>query len=315
VSTISSVIGSFASHLSQVSLGLLCLGVILHLTNLALRATAWRAILRAAVPGQCVRWWGVAGAYMAGAGMNGILPARGGDVVKVVLARRTVPGATCAVVASGLLVETLLDGVVGGSLLVWALWTDAVPARLLHLRPPGGPGVVVVIVATLVGALIIAAGRSRGPAARLAHRLRQGVAILESPHDYLRLVALPQTVGWIFRVASMYCFLHAFHVPGGLNQAALALVAASVTSVMPLTPGGVGTQQALLMVLLAGVAAPATVLSFSVGTQLVMTTVNVLVGGICVGLMLRTLPWRIRLSAHIEPEPIAIPVPVVTSGD
>jgi uncharacterized membrane protein YbhN (UPF0104 family) len=113
----------------------------------------------------------------------------------------------------------------------------------------------------------------------------------------------------------MYCFLHAFHVPGGLNQAALALVAASVTSVMPLTPGGVGTQQALLMVLLAGVAAPATVLSFSVGTQLVMTTVNVLVGGVCVALMLRTLPWRIRLATHLEPDPIPIPVPVVTSGD
>jgi uncharacterized membrane protein YbhN (UPF0104 family) len=236
-------------------------------------------------------------------------------VVKVVLARRTVPGVTCAVVASGLLVETLLDGLVGGSLLVWALSTDAVPARLLHLRPPGGPGVVVVIAATLVGALVIAAGRSRAPAARLAHRLRQGVAILESPRDYLRLVALPQTLGWIFRVASMYCFLHAFHVPGGLNQAALALVAGSVTSVMPLTPGGLGTQQALLMVLLAGVATPATVLSFSVGTQLVMTTVNVLVGGVCMGMLLRTMPWRVRLSVPIEPEPVPIPLPVSTSGE
>jgi uncharacterized membrane protein YbhN (UPF0104 family) len=141
------------------------------------------------------------------------------------------------------------------------------------------------------------------------------VAILESPRAYLRLVVLPQALGWMCRVASMYCFLHAFHVGGGLNHAALALVAGSVTSVMPLTPGGVGTQQALLMVLLAGVATPATVLSFSVGTQLVMTTVNVLVGGVCMGLLLRMMPWRVRLRVPIEPEPVPIPLPVSTGGE
>src|SRR5262249_24511332 len=163
-------------------------------------------------------------------------------------------------------------------------------------------GVAVVMGSALIGAAVIAAGRTRGHATRLAHKLRQGVAILASPRAYLRLVALPQTLGWICRVASMYCFLHAFHVGGGVNHAALAPVARSVTSVVPLTPGGVGTQQALLMVLLAGVATPAAVLSFSVGTQLVMTTVNVVVGGVCVGLLLRTMPWRVRLSVPIEPE-------------
>jgi uncharacterized membrane protein YbhN (UPF0104 family) len=172
-----------------------------------------------------------------------------------------------------------------------------------------------VIASALIGAVVIAAGRARGHVARLAHKLRQGVAILESPRAYVRLVVLPQAAGWCFRVASMYCFLHAFHVGGGLNHAALALVAGSVTSVMPLTPGGVGTQQALLMVLLAGVATPATVLSFSVGTQLVMTTVNVLVGGACMGMMLRTLPWRIRLSVPAEPEPVPVPLPAATSGE
>jgi uncharacterized membrane protein YbhN (UPF0104 family) len=297
VSTIPAVLQSFAQHLSRVSFELLGLAVLLHLSNLLLRATAWRAILMAAVPGHRVPWRGVTGAYLAGAGMNGLLPARGGDVAKVVLVNRAVPGASCAVVASGLLVETLLDAVVGGGLLTWAIWSGAVPTRLLEIRPPGGSGVVVVI------------------ASALAHKLRQGVAILETPRAYLRLVALPQAFGWMFRVASMYCFLHAFHVGGGLNHAALALVAGSVTSVMPLTPGGVGTQQALLMVLLAGVATPAAVLSFSVGTQLVMTTVNVLVGGICVGLLLRTMPWRVRLRVPIEPEPVPIPLPITTSGE
>ncbi len=257
MTAIPAVIQSFAQHLSQVSFELLALAVVLHLSNLLLRATAWRAILVAAVPGQRVPWKSVTGAYLAGAGMNGVVPARGGDVAKVVL----------------------------------------------------------VIASVLIGAVVIAAGRARGHASRLAHKLRQGVAILDSPRSYLRLVALPQTLGWLCRVTSMYCFLHAFHIGGGLNHAALALVAGSVTSVMPLTPGGVGTQQALLVVLLAGVATPSMLLSLSVGTQLVMTTVNVLVGGLCMGLLLRTMPWRVRLSLPIEPEPVPIPVPVSTSGE
>lgn len=315
MSTIPAVLQSFAHHLSQVSFELLGLAVLLHLSNLLLRATAWRAILRAAIPGHRVPWTGVTGAYLAGAGMNGVLPARGGDVAKVVLVNRSVPGASCAVVASGLLVETLLDAVVGGGLLAWAVWSGAVPARLLEVRPPGGSGVIVVIASALIGAVVIAAGRARGHVTRLALKLRQGVAILESPRAYLRQVALVQMLGWICRVTSMYCFLHAFHVGGGVNHAALALVAGSVTSLVPLTPGGLGTQQALLVVLLAGVATPAAVLSFSVGTQLVMTSVNVLVGGISIGLLLRTMPWRVRLSVPIEPEPVPIPLPVTTSGE
>ena len=315
MSTLSAVLQSFASHLSRVSLTLLGLAVALHVANLLLRATAWRAILVAAVPGHRVSWRSVTGAYVAGAGTNGVVPARGGDVVKVILANRAVPGASCAVVASGLLVETMLDGVVGGALLGWAVWSGAVPSRLLTVQPPGGDGVIVLIASVLIGAIVIAAGRARGAAGRLAHRLRQGVAILESPQVYLRRVAFPQTVGWLFRVGSMYCFLHAFHVPGGLGQAALALVAGSITSLVPLTPGGAGTQQALLVVLLAGVATPATVLSFSIGTQLVMTGVNVLAGGVCVGLMLRTMPWRVRLSLPSEPEPVPIPLPSTTSGE
>ena len=99
-------------------------------------------------------------------------------------------------------------------------------------------------------------------------------------------VALPQVTAWMLRVLAMYCFLHAFHIDGQMNHAALALLAGSVTTLVPLTPGGVGTQQALLVVLLAGVAAPAAVLSFSLGTQLVITVVNVTLGGACMAFML-----------------------------
>ena len=44
----------------------------------------------------------------------------------------------------------------------------------------------------------------------------------------------------------MYWFLVAFHVPASVVDAALALSAQSAATLLPLTPGGLGTQQALL---------------------------------------------------------------------
>ena len=156
---------------------------------------------------------------------------------------------------------------------------------------------VIVVALAVPIALVVAACLVRDRAAAALAEARRGFAILASPRAYLRAVALPQVMAWMLRVLAMYCFLHAFHIDGQMNHAALALVAGSVTTLVPLTPGGVGTQQALLVVLLAGVAAPAAVLSFSLGTQLVITVVNVTLGGACMALMLGTVPWRMRVPA------------------
>jgi uncharacterized membrane protein YbhN (UPF0104 family) len=315
VSTLAAAVETFAARLSQVSLTLLVLAVLLQVANLLLRATAWRAVLAAAMPNQHVRWRGVTGAYLAGTGVNSVLPARGGDVARVVLVSRTIPGSCCTLIASGLLVETLLDGVIGGGLVTWAVWSGAMPLQLLERRPPGGGGVVVVIAAALAGTAFVAAGRAHRSMLRIARNLRRGLAILTMPRIYLRTVAGPQIAAWVARVAAMYVFLQAFQIHAGLGQAALALLAGSLTTVVPLTPGGVGTQQALLVVLLSGVASPAAAVSFGLGTQLVTTVVNVALGGTCMGMMLGTMPWRARMALPPEPEPVPVPLPVSTSGE
>ena len=72
------------------------------------------------------------------------------------------------------------------------------------------------------------------------------------------------------------------------------------------------------MVLLAGVAAPAAVLSFSLGTQLVDHGRERTVGGACMAFMLRTVPWRVRVPVPVEPAPVlvavAVPAPAVSGG-
>jgi uncharacterized membrane protein YbhN (UPF0104 family) len=92
----------------------------------------------------------------------------------------------------------------------------------------------------------------------------------------------------------MYWFLVAFRVPAGIVDAALALSAQSASTLLPLTPGGVGTQQALLGYMFRNAAATSRVLAFSVGMQVMITLTNAIAGGIAIWLILRRLPWRAR---------------------
>jgi uncharacterized membrane protein YbhN (UPF0104 family) len=320
VNQLAAAVEALAARLSHVDVTLLGLALVLNVCNLLLRSAAWRATLAAAMPLSRIRGRSVTGAYLAGTGVNSVLPARSGDVVRVVLAGRSIPGACTASVASSLLVETLLDAVVGAALIGWAVWSGALPVRRLA---PGAvdPRLTAAAVLVAVGLVCLGLARGRGQLQRLLHGLARGLAILGHPRAYLLRVAAPQTLAWGFRVASTILLLEAFHIAGGIDAAVLALVAGSVATLVPLTPGGVGTQQALLALLLAPYASPAAAISYGLGSQLVITTVNVAVGGTCLGVMLGTMPWRAqaRLAAAQTapapaPAPVAATVPVAVAA-
>jgi uncharacterized membrane protein YbhN (UPF0104 family) len=72
---------AFFDGLASVKWGPLALGVLCHLLKVAARTRAWRNIVQAAYPETDVRWRSVYGSYVAGVGVNAIVPARGGDVL------------------------------------------------------------------------------------------------------------------------------------------------------------------------------------------------------------------------------------------
>ena len=67
------------------------------------------------------------GAYLAGVGVNAIVPARGGDVLKLYLVRHRVEETTYTTLGATLIVETLFDTFVAGGVLVWALSIGVLP--------------------------------------------------------------------------------------------------------------------------------------------------------------------------------------------
>ena len=67
-------------------LGLLCFGI-----YLTLRARAFFHVLRAAYPAERIAFRRIWGAYVAAYGFNNVIPARGGDVIKLFLTKSSIP--------------------------------------------------------------------------------------------------------------------------------------------------------------------------------------------------------------------------------
>src|SRR5262245_12555817 len=84
-------IGLIADRTAEVDVRWLLAGTMLYLLAQAVRTRAWFTILRAAYPDATgLRPHHAMRAYLAGSGINGVIPARGGDVVKLAMVRRRI---------------------------------------------------------------------------------------------------------------------------------------------------------------------------------------------------------------------------------
>ncbi|HEU4461068.1 MAG TPA: UPF0104 family protein, partial [Solirubrobacterales bacterium] len=86
-------------------------------------------------------------------------------------------------------------------------------------------------------------------------------------------------------------FLEAFGIGGSFGNVMLVMSVQAIAGIVPLTPGGAGAQQALLVATLQGPTRTA-VLSFSVGTQIAMAAWSVVLGFLAMLLVFRTTDWR-----------------------
>jgi uncharacterized membrane protein YbhN (UPF0104 family) len=303
-------VGVFFHHLAAVKWDMLGLALACHLIKLLLRAGAWRAIVRAAYPGQKLRYRSVLGAYAAGVGVNSIVPARGGDLVKMYLVKHRLPDSSYATLAPTLIVETLFDFFAAGALLIWALTSGVLPTHQIYSRIPTvdwkfflrHERLTEILLLTLAVLAVIAIIWVRRRVIDFRVRVALGFAILRDRPRFLRSVIAPQAISWIFRIASIYYFLKAFGVPASIHNALLGQVVDSLSTLFPATPGGAGTKQGLTEFLFRGRGVPHTLLlAFSVGMNIALTLANVVLGLIAIGLMAKTLSFKkLRMASRGE---------------
>lgn len=282
------------------------IAVCFHVLRLTVLSRAWRNVLAAAYPGARVRWRSIFGAQMAGVGVNAIVPARGGDVVRVVLAKRRIEGSRYPTVASTILLLTLFDMVVAGALVIWATALGKLPGGSVLERLPSfefawafrHPDRALIVFGLLFVSAVLLLLWYAEQIEDFWARIRQGFAILGNRRAYLRRVALFQACDWALRITAIFWFLRAFGLPATVFNALLVQASQSLSTLLPLAPSGIGTEQALILYVLRGKAASAVLLSFSVGMRLTLMAVNALLGLGAILLMTGTL----RLRGAVEPE-------------
>jgi uncharacterized membrane protein YbhN (UPF0104 family) len=278
--------GQFFSDLAAVHWPALLLGLLFFGLNLTLRSRAFFNSLRAAYPTTSFQWRRIWGAYVAAVGFNNVVPARGGDIIKLFLARSSIPGSRYPTVAAAFFVEAIFDVTVGILVLIFAFTQGVFP------KPPDFSKLssfdisylashfkLALFVITVLGVIALVAFALLSVRAQAFwSRVRQGVAILSDRPRYLRQVASLQALAWVCRFTAFWFLLDAFRVGGSVNNVLLVFAVNQVAGAVPFTPGGAGVQQALLVKVFAASAPTAVVAAYSVGQQLAIAAFTASLG-------------------------------------
>lgn len=236
------------------SLGWIAVAVTLKLTTIAIKALRWRFVLRETL-GRPVR--AVGRAVYAGYFGNAVLPMKLGEVMKIQLVRRHNEGSFTEIAATVLL-ERTLDALV--------LATMFAPVPLLVPLPPWATsGAATMSLIFAVGATLLwwlSARPAKLPGwlfpGRIGERAQsvladfaRGLKVARRPATLLLCAALT-ALAWSVEVSGTYCLLAAFVTMKGAGLGA-ALVLTCIVALgvaIPSAPAGVGTHQALYIVLL-----------------------------------------------------------------
>jgi uncharacterized protein (TIRG00374 family) len=279
-------IDKFFSSIAAVHWGPLLIALAAFLVYLTLRARASFNILRAAYPDTEFRFLSIWGSYWAGYGFNNVIPARGGDVIRLFLTKTSIPGSSYSAVAAAFAVEAGFDLSIAVVVLTFAFTQGVFPkppdfsqlnAFDLSFFAQHPQFALFTLTFLAIAAIVLTALLSARVKAFWA-RVRQGLTIIFDRRRYFRQVWLIQLCGWVFRFTAFWFLLEAFNIGGSVRNVLLVLGVNAVAAVVPFTPGGAGVQQALLVKVFASTAAADVVAAYSVGQQVAIAAFSFAVG-------------------------------------
>jgi uncharacterized membrane protein YbhN (UPF0104 family) len=223
-------------------------GAALYLLAKTVRTRAWFTILRAAFPDATgLRASDVTRAYLAGSGINMVVPARGGDVVKLAMLRPRIEGSRYSTLAATLVPETLFETAFGAGLVVWALAKGFLPVPTANGELPA-LDVATVVAHPALSALGTASAGALGwwLVRRLRGPLRDGTAVLRSPMRFVTGVASWQALARLIHLCSMAALMAAFRLPLTPSTVVLVMAAQGTGRIIPLAPASAGVRLAML---------------------------------------------------------------------
>jgi uncharacterized membrane protein YbhN (UPF0104 family) len=290
----------FFEQLAAVEFTALALAIAAHVLKTMCTSRAWRNAIAASYPDEEVPWRRIYAAYLAGVGINAIIPVRAGDAVKLYMAHRAVAGATYTTLTSSLLVLSIFDSAMATLIFVYALTLGVLPGVSSLGDLPGfdfgfiaaNPEFWLLVFLALVILGVVGFFWLRLHVAEFKVKVRQGFAVLSDRTRYLRAVAAWQAGDWLLRFVAIWFFLDAFGVPQSIRNVLLVQVTQSLATLVPISPGGIGTEQAFIVYVFKGTVATSKLLAFSVGMKLTLITTNVVLGFGAIFLTFGHTDWR-----------------------
>jgi uncharacterized membrane protein YbhN (UPF0104 family) len=276
----------FLDHLTDVSWRYIAVVVVLQVAKIGCAARAWQNSIIASYPKKRSSFPTVFGALCAGVAVGSVVPVHGGDAVRVVIVKRRLPGSTYTTVASTILVRAPFDTLMALLFFLFLLWQGVLPGHtLLPNRPafdfrwffahPKASVIILSIVTLVVTAATLWAWVK---IQKFKERVRQGLAGLLDWRYYLRRIFPWQLGDWALRLAIVFFALLAFHMPATLHNSLLAQGTSNLATLLPISPSGIGTEQALLVTVLHGVASGSMIVAYSVGTRIITSLINIVLG-------------------------------------
>jgi uncharacterized membrane protein YbhN (UPF0104 family) len=253
----------------------------LNLVSVVARSLSWNTTIHQAMPPPHPRFRLVFAAFSVGLFANVVLPGRVGELARVAVLRRHMPGRTgaTATLIGSVFAHRMFDLFPAVALIVWVLFTAKLPHWALTS----------LIVAACVGFGLFAfawvsARRQQvpldglGTVRKLIARMRLGLAIMREPLPAFT-AASAQTAGWVCQLFAVWATMRAFEIYAPLAAAGLVLVLMNVATIFPLWPGNVGLVQAAVALPLIRYGVPyARGFAFGIGLQAIEASVGIGIG-------------------------------------
>jgi uncharacterized membrane protein YbhN (UPF0104 family) len=293
-------VDQFFASLAEIHWGSLALARLFFGTYLTIRARASYNVLRAAYPAERFRFREVWGGYVAGYGFNNVIPARGGDVIRLFLTRSAIPNSSYPAIGAAFVVDLGFDLCAGGSAILFTA-TQGVLPKLPDLsklnafdlsyfiaHPRFGLFVLTFVAIAIVSGTAILSARVRAFWARV----KQGLTVIFDRRRYFRQVWGVQAIAWLFRFGAFWFMLEAFNIGASPRNVILVLGVNAIAASLPFTPGGAGAMQALLVQVFAGAASAATVAAYSVGQQIAVAAFSFSLGFVALAFVFRIRSFK-----------------------
>ncbi len=298
-------------------------GLALMCLSMVVRSVAWRAILRAALPGVRVGRRDVLRGTSIGVLMSATLPARLGEPSRALVVSRRIGGRQREVLPTvvGTIVSQALLNVFALVLLGIVMFSSIGLFRG-HKGALIAFAVVplVLLLAVLVAPALLRAGapsrsrRVRNAVAKMRAaltRVRNGLQVFRKPRLGAEAVVM-QLLAWALQWVSCYVLLVALGLDAraGMAAAAAVLFAVNVTAAVPITPSNIGVfQAACVAVLTAGYhVSYADALAYGIILQAVEVATAVVMGApslVNEGLSWKDIRLRALHTAPVELRPLA----------